>query len=192
MEPTQLEDTGDVTRLLAAWRAGDSTAPDALLNLVYRQLRNIAAGRLSRLSAPVLDPTELVNEAMLRLLGNGRLDAQNRQHFFSIAATAIRYVLVDTIRRQHADKRGNGVVDVTLSGAESGAEPISAAGDRWLDVEEALRALEQQDPRKCRIVELTFLVGLNQQEAADVLGVSLTTVERDLRFAKAWLREHLS
>ncbi|MET4730900.1 RNA polymerase sigma factor (TIGR02999 family) [Lysobacter enzymogenes] len=188
MEPTQLEDTGDVTRLLAAWRAGDSAAPDALLNLVYRQLRNIAAGRLSRLSVPVLDPTELVNEAMLRLLGNGSLDAQNRQHFFSIAATAIRYVLVDTIRRQHADKRGNGAVDVTLSGAET----LSAAGDRWLDVEEALRALEQQDARKCRIVELTFLVGLNQQETAETLGVSLTTVERDLRFAKAWLREHLS
>lgn len=187
MEVGESEIAGDVTRLLGAWREGDDSAPDALLNLVYRELKGIAGRRLARLGVPVLDPTELVNEAMLRLLGN-TLDAQNRQHFFSIAATAIRFVLVDTIRRQQADKRGGGVIDVTLSGADQ----VSAAGDQWLEVEEALRVLETQDPRKARIVELTFLMGLNQQEIADSLGISLTTVERDLRFAKAWLREHLT
>jgi RNA polymerase sigma factor (TIGR02999 family) len=189
MESALSPAAGDVTRLLGAWRAGDAAAPDALLELVYQELKGIAARRLARLGVPVLDPTELVNEAMLRLLGTGTpLDAHNRQHFFSIAATAIRYALVDTVRRQHADKRGGGEVAITLSGAEQ----VSAAGDRWLEVEEALRALEAQDARKCRIVELAFLVGLSQQDIAETLEISLTTVERDLRFAKAWLREHLS
>ena len=187
MDPEVPAAAGDVTRLLGAWRAGDAAAPDALLNLVYVELKQIAAHRLSRLGVPVIDPTELVNEAMLRLLG-APLDAHNRQHFFSIAAIAIRYALIDVIRKQQADKRGGGMVAVTLSGAEQ----FSAAGDQWLEVEDALRTLERQDPRKCRIVELAFLMGLSQQEIAETLDISLTTVERDLRFAKAWLREHIA
>lgn len=178
---------GEVTRLLEAWRAGDRDAPNALLDLVYLELKGIAARRLARLGAAVIDPTELVNEALLRLLGQP-LDAQNRQHFFKIAATAIRYALVDTVRRQRARKRGGSAVAITLSRAE----PASAPGEQWLEVEQALSALERHDPRKCRVVEMAFLVGLSQQEIAETLAVSLATVERDLRFARAWLRERLS
>jgi len=183
--------TGEVTRLLGAWRAGDTKAPDALLNLVYVELKGIAARRLARLGMPILDPTELVNEALLRLL-DSPLDAQNRQHFFSIAATAIRYALVDTVRHQHAEKRGGGAIAITLSSALAQMQQTSAAGEQWMEMEDALRALEQHDPRKCRVVEMAFLVGLSQQEIAETLDISLTTVERDLRFAKAWLRDHLS
>lgn len=185
--PPPLSPAGDVTRLLHAWNGGDATASNELFNLVYRELKGIAGRRLARMGVQVLDPTELVNEAMLRLL-EGKPDAQNRQHFFCIAATAIRYVLVDTIRHRHADKRGGGVLEVTLSGADQ----VSAADNQWMDLEEALRALEREEPRKCRIVELSFLMGLNQQEIAEILDVSLSTVERDLRFAKAWLKDQLT
>jgi RNA polymerase sigma factor (TIGR02999 family) len=186
------EATGEVTRLLGAWRAGDASASDALLRLVYAELKGIAARRLARLGgvAPI-DPTELVSEAVLRLLGSTP-EAHNRQHFFSIAAAAIRYALVDTIRHRQADKRGGGGVAITLSSAMAQIDTRVAAGEQWLEVEDALRALERHDPRKCRMIELTFLVGLSQQEVAQTLDVSLTTVERDLRFAKAWLREHLA
>ncbi|AWV08100.1 hypothetical protein C9I47_2422 [Lysobacter maris] len=176
-----------MTILLGAWRQGDTKASDALFNLVYPELRGIAGRRLARLGVPVLDPTELVNEAMLRLLGD-RVDAQNRKDFFGIAATVIRCVLVDIIRRQQADKRGGGAIEITLSGASH----VSAAGESWLEVEEALGVLEKRDPRKCRVIELSFIMGLNQQQIAEELDVSLATVERDLRYAKAWLRDHLS
>ncbi|KAB8174004.1 sigma-70 family RNA polymerase sigma factor [Lysobacter maris] len=187
MSDVSSSDGGDVTRLLGAWRTGDSMASEALFNLVYPELKGIAGRRLARLGVPVLDPTELVNEAMLRLLGD-QVDARNRKDFFGIAATVIRCVLVDIIRRQQADKRGGGAIEVTLSGVSQ----VSAVGESWLEVEEALRVLEKQDPRKCRVIELSFIMGLNQQQIADDLGVSLTTVERDLRYAKAWLRDHLS
>lgn len=185
---TQPDTTGEVTRLLIAWRAGDARAPDSLFNLVYQELKGVAARRLARLGAHVLDPTELVNEALLRLLGHAS-DAQNRQHFFKVAAAAIRCTLVDIVRRQQADKRGAGAVEVTLSHA--GQAP-TAAGDQWLEAEAALAALEQFDPRKCRVAELAFLVGLNRNEIAEVLAVSPTTVKRDLQFARAWLQERLA
>lgn len=190
MDQAQASSAGEVTRLLGAWRSGDAAAPDTLLNLVYQELKGIAAHRLARLGAQVIAPTELVNEAMVRLLSH-TLDAQNREHFFRIVATAIRYTLVDTVRRQQADKRGGGAVAITLSGVELWASSSTAAGEQWLEVEEALRMLEQHDPRACRIVELAFLVGLSQQEIANTLAISLRTVERELRFAKAWLREYL-
>lgn len=180
-------DTGEVTRLLSAWRAGDARAPDSLFNLVYQELKGVAARRLARLGSHVLDPTELVNEALLRLLGHAS-DAQNRQHFFKIAAAAIRCTLVDIVRRQQADKRGGGLVAITLTRADA----APTAGEQWLEVEEALAALEHHDPRKCRVAELAFLVGLDQREIAETLAVSPTTVKRDLRFARAWLRTSLS
>lgn len=187
MAPAQADATGEVTRLLRACRAGDRGALDSLFDLVYQELKAIAAHRLARLHVHGIDPTELVNEAVLRLLVH-TLDANDRQHFFKIAATAIRYTLIDIARRQHSEKHGGNAFMVTLSKAER----ASAANAQWLEVESALDELERLDPRKCRVVELAYLVGLNRQEIADTLAISLTTVERELRFAKVWLHRHLS
>ncbi len=187
MAQAQADVVGEVTRLLRACRAGDRDAPDALYDLVYLELKAIAARRLAGLGVRGIDPTELVNESVLRLLAN-TLEAENRRQFFMIAATAIRCTLIDLVRHQQADKRGGCAIAVTLSHAEQAPTP----GEEWLDVEAALDELGRHYPRKCRVLELAFLVGLNHQQIADTLGLSLTTVERELRFARAWLRDRLS
>ena len=178
----------DVTRLLAAWRDGDAAAPAALATLVYDELRAMAARRLAGAYAAPLQTTELVHEAFARLLERP-LAAQDRLHFFRTAALALRQVLVDAIRRERADKRGGGAVNLSLGAAGD----VAVAGpEAWLVVESALAELERESERKCRVVELSFLFGLSQQEIADTLGVSLPTIERDLRFARAWLKERLA
>jgi RNA polymerase sigma factor (TIGR02999 family) len=178
----------EVSRLLLAWRSGDAAAPDAVANLVYEQLRAMAARRLAAAHPRPLQTTELVHEAFARLL-EGPLLAQDRSHFFRILAMALRQVLVDSIRRETADKRGGGVLNVGLSAA---ADVPSAEPEAWLGVEAALAELEIEDPRKCRVVELSYLIGLSQNEIAQTLNISLPTVERDLRFARAWLKDRLS
>ncbi|WP_158549370.1 ECF-type sigma factor [Lysobacter silvisoli] len=188
---TDPQTQGEVTALLQASRAGDGDAGDALYRLVYGELKGIALRHLATMGRQIVDPTELVNEALLRLLGD-RIDAQNRQHFFRIAATAIRYTLIDLIRQRQAEKRGGGAIitrfDEALEQAQDGAMP----DQRWLEVEAALAAFEGPYPRQCRTLELAYLVGLKQHEIADALAVNVRTVERDLRFAKAWLREELA
>lgn len=187
MESSTPTSPGDITVLLRDWQSGDAAASEQLFDLVYRELKNIAARRISGSGLARVDATEIVNEALLRLLGNVPA-ASDRRHFFRIAATAIRYTLVDLARKQYADKRGAGAEPLTLSAAE--AQGINDAD--WLDVERALEELERHDARKCRVVEMALLIGLNQQEIARALDTSLTTVERDLRFARAWLRDRLS
>ncbi|MBT2750227.1 MULTISPECIES: ECF-type sigma factor [unclassified Lysobacter] len=182
---------GDVTRLLHAWNGGDSDARDALYRLVYGELKGIALRRLAHIGRSVIDPTELVNEALLRLLDD-KLDAQNRQHFFRIAATAIRYTLIDVIRQRQADKRGGEVIITSLDSTLGQNQAAAPADQRWMEVEQALVALDEAYPRQCRVIELAFLVGLKQHEIAEALAVNVRTVERDLSFAKAWLREYLS
>ncbi|QWF16935.1 ECF-type sigma factor [Lysobacter capsici] len=183
--------TGDVTSLLHACRAGDDGAREALYRLVYDELKAIALRHLGQHRRLALDPTELVNEAVLRLLED-RVDAQNRAHFFRIAATAIRCTLVDLIRQRQAEKRGGGVVitwfDIERESAPSGLSPEQ----RWLEIEDALTVLDKLYPRPCRVLELAFLIGLSQQQIAEALSINLRTVERDLRFAKTWLRGQLS
>lgn len=176
-----------VTELLAAWRAGDASAPDALAQLVYAELRAMAARRLAGSARRPLQTTELVHEAFERLLGEP-LSAIDRSHFFRTAALALRQALVDALRREGAGKRGGDAVHVTLDAAADVAMPD---GVTWLAVEEALQALEREDARKCRVVELALLIGLPQAEIAEVLAISVPTVERDLRFARAWLRDRL-
>ncbi|MGH8082125.1 MAG: ECF-type sigma factor [Lysobacter sp.] len=191
-EPKADEHTqGDVTRLLHACNRGDSDARDALYRLVYGELKGIALRRLAHMGRSVIDPTELVNEALLRLLDD-KLDAQNRQHFFRIAATAIRCTLIDVIRNRQAEKRGGDVVITSLDSTFGQIQIATPSDQRWLEVEEALVALDGPYPRQCRVIELAFLVGLKQQEIAEALAINLRTVERDLKFAKAWLREKLA
>lgn len=178
----------EVTGLLAAWRDGDPSAPDALASLVYRELHAMASRRLAASAQRPLDTTELVHETFARLLEHP-LKATDRTHFFRTVALALRQVLVDAIRRAQAERRGGGALQVTLGAAAD----ISVDGpERWLQVEAALAELDGVDPRKCRIVEMSLLMGMTQADVAQALDVSLPTVERDLRFARAWLRERLA
>ena len=181
-------DADDATALLAAWRAGDADAAQALAELVYDDLRAMAARRLAGSHRAPLQTTELVHETFAKLLQHP-LDAVDREHFFRTVAMMLRQVLTDAIRREQADKRGGEVAMISLSAAEG----VAVAGpDTWLGIEAALTELDRLDARKCRVVELSLLIGLEQREIADTLGVSLPTIERDLRFARAWLRERLA
>lgn len=178
----------DVTALLDAWRAGDARAADAFAALVYDDLRAMAARRLGGVHARPLQTTELVHETWLRLL-QGTLKPVDRVHFYRTVALAMRQALTDAMRRAHAEKRGGDAIVVTLSAAND----LAVAGpDSWLDLDAALGELDRLDARKCRAAEMALLLGLEQGEIAAALDVSVPTVERDLRFARAWLRERMS
>ena len=180
-------DAHDATRILAAWRAGDSEAPNALAVLVYDDLRKMASRRLAGGHRQPLQTTELVHETFARLL-QSPMHATDRAHFFRTVALMLRQVLTDAIRHEQAEKRGGDVVMVSLS--EAGGVAV-AGPETWLGIEAALGELERLDARKCRAVELSLLLGMEQSEIATTLEVSVPTIERDLRFARAWLRERL-
>jgi RNA polymerase sigma factor (TIGR02999 family) len=179
-----------VTQLLAAWSGGDQAALDQLVPLVYDDLRRIARNRMRREQAGhTLQTTALINEAYLRLVDQKHTRWQNRAHFFAIASQMMRRILVDHARRRQYQKRGGGAVQVTLAEAsgltEEGAPDLVA-------LDEALKSLAEIDPRRSQVVELKFFGGLSIEEAAEVLKVSETTVERDWTIAKAWLHKTLS
>jgi len=178
----------DVTKLLAAWNAGDAQALDRLLPVVYDELRRLARNRLRfEARGQSLQPTALVNEAYMRLVRMKRLQWQNRAHFFALCGRLMRHILVDAARARKFAKRAGGVrvaIDDALVPA-AGHDPDVVALD------DALSALETLDPRKGRVVELRFFAGLNVEETAAVLGVSADTVSRDWKFAKTWLYREL-
>jgi RNA polymerase sigma-70 factor, ECF subfamily len=177
-----------LTRLLHAWHDGDSDARDRLMLLVYDRVRAIAAQSLQRQSGSTLTPTELAHEALVRLLGTD-VPWEDRRHFFHVVAQATRQVLVDRARKRLAEKRGAGSDALPLSAAEHVAGEL----DRELvRVDEALSALGENDARQARIVELTYFGGFSREEVAQALDTSVSTVDRDLRFARAWLKDALS
>jgi RNA polymerase sigma factor (TIGR02999 family) len=183
---------GEVSLLLRRWSAGDAAAADNLFRLVDRELKAIAraAMRAERVGH-TLQPTALVNELVLRLLSGAAVDWADRRHFFRLAAMAMRRLLVDSARRKLADRRGGGAAALTLT---SFAELEPAAGpdpERSLDVDRALEKLAALDARQAQVVELRVFAGLGLEEIARVLEVSLSTVEREWRAAKAWLRREL-
>ena len=182
--------TRAVTALLGRARQGDRAATDELMTLVYDDLRRLADHYLSHeRPGQTLQPTALVHEAYLRLAGSGQ-DWQNRAHFLAAAARAIRRILVDRARTRHSERRGGGRDRLPIEAAEE-----IAVGERTLDfstLDEALERLAQLDPAKARVVELRFFAGLGVDETAEVLGTSASTVERDWRFARAWLHRELS
>jgi len=188
-------DGRDVTRLLQDWRSGDAGALDALMPLVYTQLRGLAAGYLSRESpGHTLQPTALVHEAFLKLFRQERVDWQNRSHFYSIAAQLMRRILVDHARSHHRHKRGSGGIAVSLDEPAAQAVAAPAPDINPIDVvalDRALQTLEQLDPRQGRLVELRFFGGLTIEETAEVLGLSTGTVKREWAFAKALLFREL-
>lgn len=178
-----------LTTLLQSWRQGSGTAFGTLIDQVYGQLRAIAARRLSQSGVPAtLSPTELVHEALLGMMpAPGEL--KNRVHFFATMSLAIRSILIDQARARSAGKRGGGMIRVTLSHAEwkedGGIVDLLA-------IEDALAQLERLDSRCGRIMHLSCFAGLTREEIAGLLGISVPTVDRELRFARSWLNRVLA
>jgi RNA polymerase sigma factor (TIGR02999 family) len=175
----------EVTQLLAAWGKGDRSALDKLLPLVHSELRRIAQRQMSQeRPGHTLQATALVNEAYLKLAGQQGFDWQNRAHFFAVCAQVMRHILIDHARAHARDKRGGGVVKVSLNDALVVAEDQAA---HFIALDEALRVLERLDSQKGKIVELRYFGGLSVEEAAEVMNISPRTVRREWQRAKAWL-----
>jgi RNA polymerase sigma-70 factor (ECF subfamily) len=178
-----------MTTLIAELRQGNETAREELVNLVYPELRRIAAHYM-RQERPghTLRTTGLVNEMYLRLFGTANMDWQSRAHFFAAVAREMRHILVDYARARHAKKRPDRRLAISLT------EVDEAAGERpeeVLALDDALSRLESVDPRASRVVELRYFTGLSEREAAEALGVSISTLKRDWNFARAWLLDQL-
>ena len=176
--------------MLAAWNRGDTDALDRLMDLVYPELRRIAHQHLERRRAgESLESAALANEAYLKLVRAGRIRCENRAHFLALCAQIMRRILVGHARRRGYAKRGGDAVRVPLEEALAVAE---ARGIEVLALDEALEALERIDRRKSRVIELRYFGGLSLEETAEVLGISVDTVKRDWRMARAWLLAELT
>lgn len=174
----------DVTQLLAAAAAGDRQAANELLPLVYAELKRLASRRLTgEKPGHTLQPTALVHEAYLRLVGGQRFEG--RGHFFAAAAEAMRRILVESARRKGREKRGGGLRRVELGEHDVAVSPIS---DDILALDEALTRLAVDDPEAARVVQLHFFAGLSIEETAEALGLSRATAYRQWAYARARLR----
>jgi RNA polymerase sigma factor (TIGR02999 family) len=175
----------DVTRILQTIQAGEAQATEELLPLVYNELRRLAAAKMAR-EAPgqTLQATALVHEAWLRLSRGSQSEWKNREQFFAVAAEVMRRILVDRARRRRSRKHGGNLERVDMDAVEL---PGGVNDDLVLRVHEALEQLATEDPEKAEVVKLRFFVGLENAEAAAILGVSEKTVQRHWSFAKAWL-----
>lgn len=178
-----------VTALLQDLTHGDKDALNRIVSLLYKELRRIADGYLRREHQPTtLQPTALVNEAYVRLVGQDQPDYRNRSHFLGIAARVMRQVLVDHARARVAHKRGTGIEKLPLDEARDACVEKPAV---MIRLDDALRALEQHDERKAKLVEMRFFGGLTAEESAALLKLPVATVRRELRIAHAWLQRQL-
>jgi RNA polymerase sigma factor (TIGR02999 family) len=184
------DSAGEITRLLDAMRAGDGAAESRLMEAVYPELRKIAARYLQRERVGhTLQPTALVNEAYLQLLGNAGAQLRNRSHFFAAAARSMRRILVDYARMRKAAKREGNRQRIEL------LDVLAISEDRleeMIALDEALDKLAAFDPRQGRVVELRFFAGLTEDETAEVMGIAPRTVSREWNVARAWLHGELN
>ena len=180
----------DVTRLLEAAGRGEGDADERLLNLVYAELHRMAEQKFASESpGHTLQPTILVHEAWRHLVGgDGGATFSNRAHFFGAAAEAMRRILIDHARRKHAHKRGSGREPLELDSVDVAA---NADDTTLLRIDDALAKLAKEDPPSAELVRLRFFVGLRNEEAAEVLGISERTAKRYWTFARAWLYDEL-
>jgi RNA polymerase sigma factor (TIGR02999 family) len=179
----------NVTTILKAAQNGDAAAAALLLPLVYDELRALAQARMAHLPAgQTMQPTALVHEAYLRLLGKNDLHLENQRHFFFVAARAMRDILVEQARAKGGPKRGGHRKRVELLENLAAGAPIP---EEVLAVHEALAELEKEDPLKAQIVNLRYFTGMTMEETAQVLGISERTLHRHWRFIKAWLKSRL-
>ena len=184
-EQIQNPTNSDLTRLLRQWRNGDGRVFSVLIEQAYPALKRIAVGRIGRQNgAATLSPTELVHEVALGMM-QSPMDFANRAHFFATMSLAMRSILIDHARSRAADKRGGDALQVSMSRVDAGDEGGLAID--LLTLEQALKQLETLDPRCGQVMHLTYFGGLQQEEIALVLNVSIPTVKRDLRFARSWL-----
>jgi RNA polymerase sigma factor (TIGR02999 family) len=179
----------EITRLLHRWQVGDREALGALASAAYDELRAIAAGYLRReRSGHTLQATGLVNELYLRLAQIRSVQIEDRRHFYAFAAQLMRLILIDHARQARAGKRPGSHARVPLHDEIAW---VDATSDEMLELDIALNELEAVAERKVRILELRYFLGCTNEEAAQVLGVSRPTIDRDLEFAKAWLYRRL-
>jgi RNA polymerase sigma factor (TIGR02999 family) len=177
-----------VTQLLLQWRAGDRDALEALMPVVYQELRLVAHNYLRRERAGhTLQSTALVHEAYLRLVSGRPVATENRAHFVAVAARLMRQILVDYARGRRAAKRGDGYKIELSENIEAAKEP----GTDVVALDDALKALAQRDEQQSRVVEVRCFGGLTIEETAKVLGISSATVKRDWSMAKAWLSREM-
>lgn len=175
---------GEVTQLLVDWREGRAEAGDKIVELLYRELERMAGSYLrNERSGHTLEPAGLVNELYLRLIKTQSIPFQDRAHFFAVAARQLRRILIDYARKRKG--RGDERYFVTLSGLES--SPAAMKADDLDALEQAMEALEKMDARAHKVVEMRFFAGLKEEEVADLLGMSRTTMKRDWAFARAFL-----
>jgi RNA polymerase sigma-70 factor, ECF subfamily len=180
----------EITRWLAEWGKGDAKAGERLAEAVYPELQTIAARFLNNERAGhTLEPNALVHELWMRLMGSDPIAFQNRAHFWAVAAQTMRRILIDHARARIRDKRGGQQQQVSLTAVE-GWNPVTRDED-LLDLDQALSKLAGADPRTALVVELRFFGGLQENEVAEALGVSLITVKRDWKVARAWLVNRL-
>jgi RNA polymerase sigma factor (TIGR02999 family) len=182
--------TSDVTKLLQDWGQGDASALEKLIPLVFEDLRQIAVRQFKReTDGHTLQPTALVSEVYLRLTDQRKIHWQNRQQFFGVAAMMMRRILVDYAKGRQAAKRGSGMPKVPLDEAFA----ISETRDfDFVALDEALSRLAELDERQGQIVGMRFFTGLSNEEIAEVLDISVTTVKREWRTAKLWLHRELT
>jgi len=179
----------EITRILRQISSGNQQGAEQLLALVYTELKRIAAHKMAG-EAPgnTLQPTALVHEAWMRMVGDGNAQFENRAHFFSAAAEAMRRILVDSARRKHAMKRGSGAPHEELQ-EDCLAQPVP--DEELLAVDEALELLMKEDPAAASLVKYRYFVGMSMGEAAATMGMSLRSAERTWTYAKAWLRRQV-
>jgi len=179
----------EITQLLQRWQDGDRQALEDLIPFVYSDLRRLAKREIGRRSGPaILDATVLVHEAYMRL-ENGKKVWENRGHFFAVASKAMRQIVVDHARRNHAEKRGGGVADLSL---EEGQIQVDEKAESLLALDQALNNLSKLNERLTQVVECRFFAGLSVDETAEALGVTRRTVHRDWIKAQALLRRELA
>jgi RNA polymerase sigma factor (TIGR02999 family) len=183
--------THTITKLLHGWEGGDRAALDALVPVVYKELRRLAHCEL-RKERPghTLQSAALVHEAYFRLIGRELPQWEGRTHFFAIAAQLMRQILVDYARRRRASKRGSGAYMLELDDALSVAQGKDDVD--LVAIDDALNTLAEVDPRQCRVVELRFFAGLSLEETSEAMGIATATVQRDWTAARAWLHREIS
>jgi len=193
VEQIPMSRTGtEVTSLLLAWRSGDREALDELMAVVYRQLHVLATSYMNRERPDhTLSATALVHEVYIKLL-SADVHLQDRAHFLAVAASIMRRILIDRARSLQRIKRGSGAQKLSLVTLETTTVLLTQSNpEEVLYLDQALTRLEQQDMRKARLMEMVYFGGLNCDEAALVLEISIATVNRDLKMAKAWLKHEL-
>lgn len=182
--------TGEITRLLTEVTNGNREAVDQLIPLVYSELRQMARRYLRRERRDhTLQPTALVHEAYLRLVDQPGRGWQNRAHFFAVAAQVMRHILIDYARGREAEKRGGAVGKLSLDAMDAIEKEQYS---QLIILDEVLTRLQGSDPRQGRIVELRFFGGLTEEEISEVVGISVRTVKRDWRVARAWLYREMT